>query len=264
MGRKKIQILRITDERNRQVTFTKRKFGLMKKAYELSTLCDCEIALIVFNSCGKLFQYASSNMDEILLRYTELNEPTETRTNKDIIEYLKRKERKGTLGGAGQSTSHDSDDDSSDEYAMSGSCPGGSSSVAAAATGFISPGSSGGASALFGTNNGMELNLHAHQTHDIQGLASSQRPLAEFQTLMSSQSNFIQENGNMRLMENDETNKHTDLNIETALYEENRNSMNDNGTLRQMSHASPGNRSAWTITNDKWDFWDHTIKIKTE
>ncbi|CAG05378.1 unnamed protein product, partial [Tetraodon nigroviridis] len=49
-GRKKIQIARIMDERNRHVTFTKRKFGLMKKAYELSVLCDCEIALIIFNS----------------------------------------------------------------------------------------------------------------------------------------------------------------------------------------------------------------------
>ena len=39
-----------------KVTFTKRKFGLMKKAYELSVLCDCEIALIVFNSTNKLFQ----------------------------------------------------------------------------------------------------------------------------------------------------------------------------------------------------------------
>uniref|UniRef100_A0A1I7X0L8 MADS-box domain-containing protein n=1 Tax=Heterorhabditis bacteriophora TaxID=37862 RepID=A0A1I7X0L8_HETBA len=57
MGRKKIQITRIQDERNRQVTFTKRKFGLMKKAYELSVLCDCEIALIVFNSTNKLFHY---------------------------------------------------------------------------------------------------------------------------------------------------------------------------------------------------------------
>ena len=54
MGRKKIQISRITDERNRQVTFTKRKFGLMKKAYELSVLCDCEIALIIFNSSNNL------------------------------------------------------------------------------------------------------------------------------------------------------------------------------------------------------------------
>ena len=69
-----------------QVTFTKRKFGLMKKAYELSVLCDCEIALIIFNSANKLFQYASTDMDKVLLKYTEYNEPHESRTNKDIVE----------------------------------------------------------------------------------------------------------------------------------------------------------------------------------
>lgn len=58
----------------------------MKKAYELSVLCDCEIALIIFNSSNKLFQYASTDMDKVLLKYTEYNEPHESRTNKDIIE----------------------------------------------------------------------------------------------------------------------------------------------------------------------------------
>ncbi|XP_056592172.1 myocyte enhancer factor 2ca isoform X1 [Triplophysa dalaica] len=91
MGRKKIQIARIMDERNRQVTFTKRKFGLMKKAYELSVLCDCEIALIIFNSTNKLFQYASTDMDKVLLKYTEYNEPHESRTNSDIVETLRKK-----------------------------------------------------------------------------------------------------------------------------------------------------------------------------
>uniref|UniRef100_A0A3Q2WYG1 Myocyte enhancer factor 2d n=1 Tax=Haplochromis burtoni TaxID=8153 RepID=A0A3Q2WYG1_HAPBU len=91
MGRKKIQIQRITDERNKQVTFTKRKFGLMKKAYELSVLCDCEIALIIFNHSNKLFQYASTDMDKVLLKYTEYNEPHESRTNADIIETLRKK-----------------------------------------------------------------------------------------------------------------------------------------------------------------------------
>lgn len=72
----------------RQVTFTKRKFGLMKKAYELSVLCDCEIALIIFNHSNKLFQYASTDMDKVLLKYTEYNEPHESRTNADIIEVM--------------------------------------------------------------------------------------------------------------------------------------------------------------------------------
>uniref|UniRef100_A0A1I7T4F8 MADS-box domain-containing protein n=1 Tax=Caenorhabditis tropicalis TaxID=1561998 RepID=A0A1I7T4F8_9PELO len=69
----------------------------MKKAYELSVLCDCEIALIVFNSTNKLFQYASTDMDKVLLKYTEYNEPHESRTNNDIMEALNRKE--GNQGG---------------------------------------------------------------------------------------------------------------------------------------------------------------------
>lgn len=112
MGRKKIQISRITDERNRQVTFTKRKFGLMKKAYELSVLCDCEIALIIFNSTNKLFQYASTDMDKVLLKYTEYNEPHESRTNNDIVEVLSKKEHKnGNL-------TPDSPDVDQDQYIM--------------------------------------------------------------------------------------------------------------------------------------------------
>lgn len=58
----------------------------MKKAYELSVLCDCEIALIIFNSSNRLFQYASTDMDRVLLKYTEYSEPHESRTNADILE----------------------------------------------------------------------------------------------------------------------------------------------------------------------------------
>jgi len=91
MGRKKINITRIIDERTRQVTFTKRKFGLMKKAYELSVLCGCEIALMIFNSNDRLFQYASSDMDKVLLKYADYNEPHESCTNVDIIDVSLKK-----------------------------------------------------------------------------------------------------------------------------------------------------------------------------
>uniref|UniRef100_A0A8C3SLF1 MADS-box domain-containing protein n=1 Tax=Chelydra serpentina TaxID=8475 RepID=A0A8C3SLF1_CHESE len=83
-----------------QVTFTKRKFGLMKKAYELSVLCDCEIALIIFNSTNRLFQYASTDMDKVLLKYTEYSEPHESRTNTDILEVTRR--RGGEAGRSGR------------------------------------------------------------------------------------------------------------------------------------------------------------------
>lgn len=72
MGRKKIQIEHIKDDRNRQVTFLKRKHGLMKKAYELSVLCNCEVALVIIPSNNKLIQYSSSDMNTLLTRFKEV------------------------------------------------------------------------------------------------------------------------------------------------------------------------------------------------
>lgn len=59
MGRGKIAIRRIENRTTRQVTFSKRRAGLFKKTHELSVLCDAQIALIVFSSNGKLFEYCS-------------------------------------------------------------------------------------------------------------------------------------------------------------------------------------------------------------
>ncbi|KAJ0082941.1 hypothetical protein Patl1_10331 [Pistacia atlantica] len=59
-GRGKIEIKRIENTTNRQVTFCKRRNGLLKKAYELSVLCDAEVALIVFSSRGRLYEYSNN------------------------------------------------------------------------------------------------------------------------------------------------------------------------------------------------------------
>lgn len=59
-GRGKIEIKRIENTTNRQVTFCKRRNGLLKKAYELSVLCDAEVALVVFSSRGRLYEYANN------------------------------------------------------------------------------------------------------------------------------------------------------------------------------------------------------------
>jgi hypothetical protein len=94
MGRNKIKIERIANERNRQATFTKRKNGLLKKAMELSILCDCEISLLIFNNqSGKLFQYASSDMEKILLRYVDSEEsPVQSYTNTDYCAQFEKKD----------------------------------------------------------------------------------------------------------------------------------------------------------------------------
>ena len=87
MGRRKIQIKTITDDKSKQVTFLKRKFGLMKKAYELSVLCNCQVALILFKEDGSLVEYSSSDMDTMLLRYTESPSMHEKRSNEDVFSY---------------------------------------------------------------------------------------------------------------------------------------------------------------------------------
>ena len=60
MGRGKIQLKKIENTISRQVTFSKRRNGLLKKAYELSVLCDVEMGLIVFSPRGKLYEFSSS------------------------------------------------------------------------------------------------------------------------------------------------------------------------------------------------------------
>ncbi|KAF1807777.1 hypothetical protein V8B55DRAFT_1468650 [Mucor lusitanicus] len=86
MGRKKIQIQPIKDDRNRQVTFLKRKHGLMKKAYELSVLCNCEVALVIIPSNNKMIQYSSSDMTTLMNQFNENDAPKEIKTNQDFIE----------------------------------------------------------------------------------------------------------------------------------------------------------------------------------
>ncbi|KAK4421127.1 Floral homeotic protein AGAMOUS [Sesamum alatum] len=68
-GRGKIEIKRIENTTNRQVTFCKRRNGLLKKAYELSVLCDAEVALIVFSGRGRLYEYANNSVKATIERY---------------------------------------------------------------------------------------------------------------------------------------------------------------------------------------------------
>ncbi|KAM3265211.1 agamous-like MADS-box protein AGL11 isoform X1 [Capsicum chacoense] len=69
MGRGKIEIKRIENNTNRQVTFCKRRNGLLKKAYELSVLCEAEIALIVFSTRGRVYEYSNNNIKATIERY---------------------------------------------------------------------------------------------------------------------------------------------------------------------------------------------------
>ncbi|KAA8528954.1 hypothetical protein F0562_033557 [Nyssa sinensis] len=102
MGRGRVELKRIENKINRQVTFAKRRNGLLKKAYELSVLCDAEVGLIVFSTRGKLYEFcSSSSMLKTLERYQKCNygapEPNvSTREALELSsqqEYLKLKAR---------------------------------------------------------------------------------------------------------------------------------------------------------------------------
>ncbi|XVF52785.1 hypothetical protein PTKIN_Ptkin05aG0046700 [Pterospermum kingtungense] len=69
MVRGKTQMKRIENATSRQVTFSKRRNGLLKKAFELSVLCDAEVALIIFSPRGKLYEFSSSCMNKTIERY---------------------------------------------------------------------------------------------------------------------------------------------------------------------------------------------------
>uniref|UniRef100_K9LWQ8 AGL2-like protein 2 n=1 Tax=Iris fulva TaxID=92176 RepID=K9LWQ8_9ASPA len=106
MGRGRVELKRIENKINRQVTFAKRRNGLLKKAYELSVLCDAEVALIVFSNRGKLYEFcSSSSMLKTLDKYQKSSygapdtgvQIRETQLLQSHQEYLKLKARVESL-----------------------------------------------------------------------------------------------------------------------------------------------------------------------
>ncbi|KAL8903702.1 MAG: hypothetical protein Q9171_007312 [Xanthocarpia ochracea] len=96
MGRRKIEIKAIKDDRNRSVTFLKRKGGLFKKAHELSVLCSVDVAVIIFGHNKKLYEYSSGDINETIGRFQY---------------YGGAHEHKGPADFAGRGNLDDDDDD---------------------------------------------------------------------------------------------------------------------------------------------------------
>lgn len=107
MGRRKIEIQPITHERNRAVTFLKRKNGLFKKAYELGVLCSVDVAVVIFEKKGqkdaKLWTYSSvSDVKDIVQRSLRFSGDKDNKTACDF-------------GGSVSSSSKRDDDDDDGE-----------------------------------------------------------------------------------------------------------------------------------------------------
>nr|GEZ40876.1 MADS-box protein AGL24-like [Tanacetum cinerariifolium] len=99
MAREKIKIKKIDNITARQVTFSKRRRGLLKKAQELAVLCDADVGLIVFSATGKLYEYSSYrwSLDELVYG-APLEGPYQTNLPfpDDIISYI-REDREGQV-----------------------------------------------------------------------------------------------------------------------------------------------------------------------
>uniref|UniRef100_A0A804LCM5 Uncharacterized protein n=1 Tax=Zea mays TaxID=4577 RepID=A0A804LCM5_MAIZE len=90
MVRGKTQMKRIENPASRQVTFSKRRNGLLKKAFELSVLCDAEVALVVFSPRGKLYEFASGSAQKTIERYrTYTKDNVSNKTAHQDIEQVK-------------------------------------------------------------------------------------------------------------------------------------------------------------------------------
>ncbi|XP_021736404.1 agamous-like MADS-box protein AGL15 isoform X1 [Chenopodium quinoa] len=88
MGRGKIEIKKIENANSRQVTFSKRRSGLLKKAHELAVLCDAEVALIIFSSTGRLFEFSSSSMKRTIARYKNALETSDVSVGKPKLQQI--------------------------------------------------------------------------------------------------------------------------------------------------------------------------------
>ncbi|XP_010483927.1 PREDICTED: MADS-box protein AGL42 [Camelina sativa] len=89
MVRGKIEMKKIENATSRQVTFSKRRNGLLKKAYELSVLCDAQVSLIIFSQRGRLYEFSSSDMKKTIERYRKYTKDHET-SNHDSEIYLQQ------------------------------------------------------------------------------------------------------------------------------------------------------------------------------
>lgn len=89
MGRRKIEIQPLTDDRNRTVTFVKRKAGLFKKAYELAVLCQVDLAVIIVGNNDKVYEFSSVDTSELLKTYLRVA-PHELKLPESYGNYKKR------------------------------------------------------------------------------------------------------------------------------------------------------------------------------
>ncbi|XP_050370707.1 agamous-like MADS-box protein AGL29 [Argentina anserina] len=74
MGRRKIEMKKVMDSSSRQVTFSKRRTGLFKKAHEIATLCGAQVGIVVFSPGGKPYSFGHPSVDAVADRFLNREE----------------------------------------------------------------------------------------------------------------------------------------------------------------------------------------------
>ncbi|AQK48490.1 agamous-like MADS-box protein AGL65 isoform X2 [Zea mays] len=92
MGRVKLKIKRLENNSGRQVTYSKRRSGILKKAKELSILCDIDLMLIMFSPTDKptICIGDRSTLEEVVAKYTQLTPQERAKRKLESLEALKK------------------------------------------------------------------------------------------------------------------------------------------------------------------------------
>ena len=105
-GKRKIEIKLIGKKTSRQVTFSKRRNGLFKKASELCTLCGAEVAIVAFSGAGKLFSFGHPTADSVILRYLNNSSSSSSSSSssiegKEVITHIGAEKKMPSLSNVG-------------------------------------------------------------------------------------------------------------------------------------------------------------------
>ncbi|KAF6147175.1 hypothetical protein GIB67_025550 [Kingdonia uniflora] len=92
MGRAKLKIKKFANTSGRQVTYSKRRAGTLKKAKELLILCDIDIAILMFSPTGKptLCLGERSTIEEVIAKFSQLTPQERAKRTLESLEALKK------------------------------------------------------------------------------------------------------------------------------------------------------------------------------
>ncbi|GLT63496.1 hypothetical protein SLA2020_360580 [Shorea laevis] len=83
-GRQKVEIKKVEKKSNLQVTFSKRRQGLFKKASELCVLCGAKVGIIVFSPKDKPFCFGHPDVNAVVDQYLLENENPSFEEHRDV------------------------------------------------------------------------------------------------------------------------------------------------------------------------------------